>query len=187
MAELWGRVFALSLGGVVGVNARYWLGIWISRWAGPQFPWATFTINVSGALLIGFLATVLDRWSPHSQLRLILIVGFLGGYTTFSTFAFESVTLGQRGEWGLALAYMIGSVAAGCVAVLVGAALATSVFRPAWNPNSALRESSKVQTMPPQASPVSRQAEGQRTGADTDLSSRFARDGESTEGSSQTG
>ena len=93
MGEPWGRILALSLGGVLGVNARYWLGIWISRWASPQFPWATFTINVSGAFAIGFLATLLARWSPHSQLRLILVVGFLGGYTTFSTFAFESVSL----------------------------------------------------------------------------------------------
>ena len=87
--ETWGRILALSVGGVAGVNARYWLGVWINRWASSQFPWATFSINVSGAFAIGFLTAILARWSPHSNLRLMILVGFLGGYTTFSTFAFE--------------------------------------------------------------------------------------------------
>ena len=120
--ETWGKILALSLGGVAGVNARYWLGVWINRWASSQFPWATFSINVSGAFAIGFLTALLARWSPHSHLRLLILVGFLGGYTTFSTFAFESVTLWQRGEWVFSLANMAGSVLAGCAAVVLGAA-----------------------------------------------------------------
>ena len=52
--EIWGKILALSVGGVAGVNARYWLGVWINRWASSQFPWATFSINVSGAFAIGF-------------------------------------------------------------------------------------------------------------------------------------
>ena len=108
---------------MAGVNARYWLGVWINRWASSQFPWATFSINVSGAFAIGFLTALLARWSPHSHLRLLILVGFLGGYTTFSTFAFESVTLWQRGEWVFSLANMAGSVLAGCAAVVLGAAL----------------------------------------------------------------
>ena len=83
--ETWGKILVLSLGGVAGVNARYWLGVWINRWASSQFPWATFSINVSGAFAIGFLTALLARWSPHSHLRLLMLVGFLGGYTTFST------------------------------------------------------------------------------------------------------
>ena len=120
--ETWGKILALSVGGVAGVNARYWLGVWINRWASSQFPWATFSINVSGAFAIGFLTALLARWSPHSHLRLLILVGFLGGYTTFSTFAFESVTLWQRGEWAFSLANMVGSVLAGCAAVVLGAA-----------------------------------------------------------------
>src|SRR5205814_1888258 len=61
---------ALSLGGVLGVNARYWLGVWINRWAGSQFPWATFTINVTGSFLIGFLTMLLARWLPHPNMRI---------------------------------------------------------------------------------------------------------------------
>jgi fluoride exporter len=137
----WGKILALSVGGVAGVNARYWLGVWINRWASSQFPWATFVINVSGAFAIGFLTALLARWSPHSQLRLLVLVGFLGGYTTFSTFAFESVTLWQRGEWALSLAYMSGSVIAGCAAVVLGAALALGIVQPTWSWLLGMRQS----------------------------------------------
>jgi fluoride ion exporter CrcB/FEX len=77
--ETWGKILALSVGSVAGVNARYWLGAWINRWASSQFPWATLSINVSGAFAIGFLTALLARWSPHSYLRLPILVGFLVG------------------------------------------------------------------------------------------------------------
>jgi CrcB protein len=125
------RVLALSAGGVLGVNARYWLGLWMNRWASPQFPWATFAINVSGSFAIGFLTVALARWLPHPNARLLLITGLLGGYTTFSTFAHESHTLWDRGERGLALVNMAGSVLAGFVAVFLGIALAHLVTHPA--------------------------------------------------------
>jgi CrcB protein len=124
------QVGALSLGGVLGVNARFWLGILINRWTGPQFPWATFVINVTGSFFIGFLTMVLSHWLPHPNLRLMVITGFLGGYTTFSTFAFESLTLWERGERGLSFGYMAGSVAAGFLAVALGVGLAQSVTIP---------------------------------------------------------
>ena len=62
--ETWYQVAVLSLGGVLGVNARYWLGVVITRWVGSQFPWATFTINVTGSFAIGFCTVVLARWVP---------------------------------------------------------------------------------------------------------------------------
>ena len=122
--EPWLRAAALSAGGVLGVNARYWLGYWMNRWVSPQFPWATFVINVSGSFAIGFLTVALARWLPHPHVRLLVITGFLGAYTTFSTFSQESVTLWQRGEPALALVNLVGSVAAGLVAVLLGIGLA---------------------------------------------------------------
>ena len=122
--EIWIKLSVLSAGGTLGVNARYWLGVWMSRWASPQFPWATFTINVSGSFLIGLLTIVLTRWLPHPNFRLLVVSGFLGGYTTFSTYEFESATLWERGELGLMVANMAGSVAAGFAAVLLGMALA---------------------------------------------------------------
>jgi CrcB protein len=122
--EPWIRVVVLSLGGAMGVNARYWLGVWMSRWTSPRFPWATFTINVSGSFAIGLLAVGLGRWLPHPNARLMMVVGFLGGYTTFSTFSFDSLTMLERGEVGLSLANMVGSVVAGVLAAGLGAAVA---------------------------------------------------------------
>jgi CrcB protein len=107
--------------------------VWINLGASARFPWATFTINVTGAFALEFLTALMGRSSPHSTLRLLTLVGFLGGYTTFLTFAFESVTLWQRGERFLATIYMLGSVLAGCAAVLVGAALALGVVQPTWS------------------------------------------------------
>src|SRR5207302_1053716 len=111
-----------------GVNARYWLGAWMNRWASPQFPWATFTINVSGSFAIGFLTMALARWLPHPYFRLLVLVGFLGGYTTFSTFAFDLLTLWERGDMGRALVNMVGSVAAGFVAAGLGVGLARALI-----------------------------------------------------------
>lgn len=125
--ETWFKVAVLSLGGSLGVNARYWLGVWVNRWASPQFPWATVTINVSGSFLIGFLTLALTRWLPHPNLRLLVITGFLGGYTTFSTFEYEAVTLWERGEIWLAAVNVVGSVVAGFAAVLLGMALARGI------------------------------------------------------------
>ena len=121
--ETWYQVAALSLGGVLGVNARYWLGFLINRWASSQFPWATFTINVTGSFAIGLCTVLLARWSPHPHVRLVIVVGFLGGYTTFSSFSFESLTLWERGEHALCLTYMFGSLAAGFAGVVLGTVL----------------------------------------------------------------
>jgi CrcB protein len=130
----WFRILALSLGGVLGVNARYWLGVAIARVTSHPFPWATFLINVSGSFAIGFGASLLAGQSPHSPARLLLLTGFLGGFTTFSTFSLESVGLWRGGERGLSLFNALGSVAAGCLAVVLGAALANGLERPHPHP-----------------------------------------------------
>jgi fluoride exporter len=118
------RVLVLSIGGVLGVNARYWLGLLITRWTGARFPCATVAINVTGSFAIGFLAVILAHRWPHPLGRLFVVTGFLGGYTTFSSFAFESLKLWEDGEKGLSLANTVGSVVAGLAAVVLGVALA---------------------------------------------------------------
>jgi CrcB protein len=125
--EPWVRIAVLSLGGALGVNARYWLGVAVNRWTASQFPWATFIINVSGSFAIGFLVVALTHWLPHPNFRLLVIVGFLGGYTTFSSYSFEALTLWQRGETGLSLGYLVGSVVAGFAAVTLGVGLARAI------------------------------------------------------------
>jgi CrcB protein len=115
----------IGLGGFLGANARYILGGWIAARYGTSFPYGTLVINVSGSFLIGFfLVLVSERFIVHLNWRLFFAVGFLGGYTTFSTFSFESFTLMRDGSFFLALFNMVGSVVLGLIAVLIGAALA---------------------------------------------------------------
>lgn len=143
----------LSLGGVFGVNARYWLGLWVNRWASQQFPWATFLINVTGSFAIGFLTMLLARWLPHQNFRLLVLTGFLGGYTTYSTFAFESLTLWERGERGISIAYMASTVAAGFVAVTLGVVLARNLTIPQSERGTRSDTQTQVETQePPQIS-----------------------------------
>lgn len=89
-----GRVeyLVISLGGILGANARYVLGTWIATRYGTSFPYGTLVINVSGSFVIGlFLTLIAERFVLHPNWRLFFAVGFLGAYTTFSTFSFESV------------------------------------------------------------------------------------------------
>lgn len=125
--ERWTTILVLTVGGAIGVNTRHFVGIWVRNWAGHHFPWGTFLINVSGSFAIGFLAMALDRWLPSPRLRLLIVTGFLGGYTTFSSYMIESMLLWERGEALRACAYFFGSAAAGLVAVIVGMALGRSV------------------------------------------------------------
>jgi CrcB protein len=126
MDHTW-KVLALSTGGVLGVNARYWLGHWMNQWASPKFPWTTFTINVTGSFAIGFLTILLTNWVPSANARLFLVTGLLGGYTTFSAYSFESLSMWERGDRWEAFAYVSGSVLAGLLAVTLGVALARCV------------------------------------------------------------
>lgn len=120
----WTRTLIVAVGGALGANARYWLGHWINTWADPRWPWATFAINVSGSFLAGVIASLLARWWPQPHWRLLVLVGFVGGYTTFSTFALEAFDLAGRGRGGAALTYALGSTVAGVVAVALGMAVA---------------------------------------------------------------
>ena len=115
----------IGLGGFLGANARYLLGSWIVTRYGTRFPYATLVINVSGSFLLGFfLVLIFERLLLPSDWHFFFAIGFLGAYTTFSTFSYESGALLQDGYVLLALANMVGSVVLGLVAVLIGAALA---------------------------------------------------------------
>jgi fluoride exporter len=117
-------IWWVGLGGFLGANARYLLGGFVAdRW-GTIFPWATFVINISGSFVLGFfLGFAQDRPWIQPTWRLLFAVGFVGAYTTFSTFTYESIRLIQDGEFLLATANMIGSVMAGGAAAIAGIAL----------------------------------------------------------------
>jgi CrcB protein len=109
---------SIAVGGAAGSLARWGVDQVVG---GTTYPWATFLINVSGCLLIGVLmAFVLDVWAHRRHLRPLLGVGFLGGFTTFSTFVLETRSLATSSHALLAIVYVVGSVAAGVLAALAG-------------------------------------------------------------------
>lgn len=119
---------AISVGAVLGANARYFLGGWISDRFGSSFPLGTLVINVSGSFIIGlFLTLIGERLVVADWWRPLVAIGFLGSYTTFSTFSFETLALAQAGSWGLAALNVAGSVGASLSGVYLGTVLARAL------------------------------------------------------------
>jgi CrcB protein len=117
-------VLLVAIGGGIGSVTRYLVGGWFASRFGPAFPYGTLVINVTGSFIIGlFLAFAQERISLSPYWRLFFAVGFLGGYTTFSSFEYESVRLLQDGEMLLGTVYLIGSVVAGGIAAVGGIAV----------------------------------------------------------------
>lgn len=114
----------VALGGALGAVLRYQTGGAVARWLGPSaaaaFPWATLAVNVTGSFAMGLLAGWLARHDGAEGWRLLLGVGLLGGFTTFSAFSLELLSLIERGAPGLALAYALVSVAAGLAGLWLG-------------------------------------------------------------------
>jgi fluoride exporter len=121
-------VLLVALGGGIGSAARYLLGGWFANRFGAAFPYGTFVINVTGSFIIGFfLAFAQERVSLNPYWRLFFAVGFLGGYTTFSTFEYETVRLLQDNEMLLSAVYALGSLFIGGLAAIGGIALGSWV------------------------------------------------------------
>lgn len=111
----------IGLGGFLGANARFLVSGWAARLLGANFPYGTFLANISGSFLLGVTLAVLhDRALLASPQRHLFVVGFLGAYTTFSTFAYESMQLFQNGSVLLGLLNIVGSVVVGLLAVVGG-------------------------------------------------------------------
>ena len=118
----------VAIGGAIGSTTRYLVGVWFAMRFGTSFPYGTFTINVTGSFIIGlFVALAQQRVWLNPYWRLFFAVGFLGGYTTFSTFEYESVALLQNGEMISGAIYMIGSVVLGATAALGGLLLGSRI------------------------------------------------------------
>jgi fluoride exporter len=122
----------IFLGAGSGGLLRYWLGGAVQNWWGPAFPMGTLIVNVSGCLAMGFLAAL---WTGpvliREEFRLAVLVGVLGGYTTFSSFGRETLSLAEDGQWLRAATYVLGSVVLSLVAVWLGANIANRIYDPA--------------------------------------------------------
>lgn len=117
----------VMLGGAIGSGARYWTGRWMLALLGPGFPYGTLTVNLIGGLAMGLLVGVLSRVAGGSEgVRLFVAVGVLGGFTTFSSFALDVVTLTERGAVLAALGYTLVSVTGAIAALYAGLAAARS-------------------------------------------------------------
>lgn len=115
------KYLMVGFGGGLGSVVRFWLGSYIGERMGTRFPYGTLVINVTGSFLIGLVFAMLTartQWSPNW--RYLIPIGFIGGYTTFSSFEFETLRTIQDGQLGLALLYVAASVIVGFIAVWGG-------------------------------------------------------------------
>jgi CrcB protein len=122
--------FLIALGGALGSALRFFLSGTVANHFGETFPWGTLLINVSGSLVIGFIATLTGpegRWFVGGDTRLFLMTGICGGYTTFSSFSLQTLNLARDGDWLRAGANVVGSVVLCLVAVWLGHVLAAIV------------------------------------------------------------
>jgi CrcB protein len=120
---------AISLGAIAGALSRYYLGLWFAQRFGTSFPYGTFFINLTGCFVMGFFTTLaLERLSTISpEIRLLVAVGFLGSYTTFSTYGLDTVLLLRNRSLQTAGFYWLGSAVLGITGVQLGAIVARLV------------------------------------------------------------
>ncbi len=116
------EVLWVGVGGFLGANARYLLGGWIAARLGPAFPYGTFVINVSGSFVLGLVMGASEGHVLSPVVRLSAAIGFIGAYTTFSTWTYETMQLVENGSLLLAALNAFGSLAVGLGAVIAGLA-----------------------------------------------------------------
>lgn len=117
-------IAAIAAGGALGAVSRYGISLAAGHLIGHGFPWGTLIVNVAGSFIMGILIAIFAHfWHPPNALRLFFVTGFLGGFTTFSTFSLDIVTLYERGEIVSAVLYGTASVALSIGALFAGMAL----------------------------------------------------------------
>jgi CrcB protein len=119
------KLLLVCAGGALGSGARYLVGIWAGQAWGTPFPWGTLAVNLVGSFLIGVVMVLgLETGAISTEMRIFLAVGVMGGFTTYSSFNHETLALAQRGQWGLAAAYVAATVLGGWFVGLLGLLLA---------------------------------------------------------------
>ncbi|PYB71350.1 MULTISPECIES: fluoride efflux transporter CrcB [Rhizobium] len=123
------HILLVAIGGAIGSVARYLVGLGMTRLMGLSFPWGTLTVNIVGSFAIGILTElVARRFDASTELRLLLVVGVLGGFTTFSSFSLDTMALIERGATAHAFAYVGASLILALGAAFGGLLLGRSLF-----------------------------------------------------------
>jgi len=120
-------LLAVAGGGALGAIGRYLASGWVQDLVGDFFPWGTMAVNTLGSLFLGFSLVWLQATVASAEARQFIAMGFLGSFTTFSTFSYETAAMLRDGEWWRAGGYAFGSLLIGLAAVIAGAALAESL------------------------------------------------------------
>jgi fluoride exporter len=111
----------VALGGALGASCRYGVGVAATHLGSGHFPWGTFSVNIIGSFILGVLVAMMTfSWSPSPELRAFVVVGVLGGFTTFSAFSLDVVLLIERGRLVLAALYLVGTVVISVAGLFAG-------------------------------------------------------------------
>ncbi len=120
---------SVAFGGALGASARYGIAAMMLRLMGPNFPWGTLTVNVVGSLAMGLLIEGLAlRFSVSPEVRVLLVTGFLGGFTTFSAFSLDTANMIERHSYGPAMVYVLASVALSVGALFIGLMIGRAIW-----------------------------------------------------------
>ena len=121
--------FFVALGGAVGASLRYAISLATVQIIGGQFPWGTILVNVAGSICLGVVTAILaDSWALSAEFRLFLVVGVLGGFTTFSAFSMDILILVERSQLDLAILYLLGTLILSLGGLFAGLRLARVIF-----------------------------------------------------------
>lgn len=122
------QLLLVALGGAIGATLRHLVGVLTHRWLGSGLPWGTLTVNIVGSFVMGVVVELIARrFDASMELRMFLMTGILGGFTTFSSFSLDTAVLWERGDTGLAFIYVAASVTLSIAALFAGLAVVRTI------------------------------------------------------------
>lgn len=122
------QLLLVALGGAIGATLRHLVGVLTLRWLGSGLPWGTLAVNIVGSFVMGVVAELIARrFDASMELRMFLMTGILGGFTTFSSFSLDTAVLWERGDTGLAFTYVAASVTLSIAALFAGLAVVRTI------------------------------------------------------------